>query len=392
MPATKIAQSLLLPELELLDAKQVNAGVVQLYARKTSAFEVCPKCATPSRAVYDHRWTTVRDEPIRTRAVLLHIHKRRFFCRGCRKPFTEPVGGIKKGGRTTARYRRALLAACERFSDLKTVRRYMRCSAGYLYKTFYEELERRLRMRQYPWPEVVGIDEHFFRRKRGLRGFATVFVDMKGQRVFEVAEGKRGAELEAQVGHIAGRQHVKWVVLDLADSYKSFCRRFFPNARLVADKFHVLRLLNGAINRERKAITGDRRSLPVRRWLLMSGKKLRRENKTRLLTWLEQHPTLRQLYQAKEALHSLYRTRGRKRADRSLRKLCDALALSEVPELQTLRGTLLRWRDEVLNYWANRLTNGRTEGFNNKAKLVKRRAFGFKSFRNYRLRLLTVCS
>ena len=63
-----------------------------------------------------------------------------------------------------------------------------------------------------------------------------------------------------------------------------------------------------------------------------------------------------------------------------------------LPELKTLRRTLMRWRTEILAYFATGLTNGRTEGFNNKAKVVKRRAYGYRSFRNYRLRLLNACA
>jgi transposase len=392
MPAKRIAQSLLLPEQRLVAAKQLRKGVIEIHTEKDSTYEVCPHCATASESVYDRRWVRVRDEPVRTKTVWVHIRKRRFWCSSCRRVFTEALQGVSKGARTTSRYRRAVLAACERYADLTTVQRYLRCSAGYLYKTLYAELELRLRMRQYPWPEVIGIDEHFFRRNRAFKAFATVLVDMKGKRVFEVAEGKRGADIEAQLAHIPGRENVRWVVLDLADAYKTFCKRFFPNARLVADKFHVLRLLNPAINRARKAITGDRRSLPIRRWLLMSGKKLDRGTRYRLLGWLSDHPELNQLYHAKESLHGLYRIRGYGRAKRALTKLCDNLALSDVPELHTLRRTLIRWRKQLLNYFVRRLTNGRTEGFNAKAKLVKRRAYGFRSFRNYRLRLLTACT
>ncbi len=68
------------------------------------------------------------------------------------------------------------------------------------------------------------------------------------------------------------------------------------------------------------------------------------------------------------------------------------MASSDLPEIKTLRGTLMKWRREVLAYFACRLTNGPTEGFNNKAKLVKRRGYGYRSFRNCRLRLLTSCA
>ena len=60
--------------------------------------------------------------------------------------------------------------------------------------------------------------------------------------------------------------------------------------------------------------------------------------------------------------------------------------------MRTLRNILIRWCREVLGYFLSRLTNARTEGFNGKAKLVIRRAYGYKSFRNYRLRLLHACA
>jgi transposase len=104
--------------------------------------------------------------------------------------------------------------------------------------------------------------------------------------------------------------------------------------------------------------------------------------------WLWNHPDLRALSEAKEAMHSLYRTRGRERAKVALAALTDRLVDSNLPELQTLRRTLIRWRHEILEHFATGLTNGRTEGFNNKAKLVKKRAYGYRSFGNYRLRLL----
>ena len=72
--------------------------------------------------------------------------------------------------------------------------------------------------------------------------------------------------------------------------------------------------------------------------------------------------------------------------------LTDHMAHSALPEVQTLRSTLVRWRREVTAYFLCRLTNARTEGYNGKAKLVIRRAYGYKSFRNYRLRLLNACA
>ena len=66
------------------------------------------------------------------------------------------------------------------------------------------------------------------------------------------------------------------------------------------------------------------------------------------------------------------------------------MAQSKLKEIKRLRKTLMKWRQEILNYFRTGVTNARTEGFNNIAKLLQRNAFGFKSFKNYRLKVLNV--
>ncbi len=393
MPEESLIRTLLLPELCLVSFRPSHHRGVEVVAEKRPKEEYCPKCATRSERGYDRRTVVVKDDLFRGRQVRLVVRKRRLWCEPCGKPFTEPVPGIRKGFRHTERYGRAALGACERYVDLSHVRRDFGCSAGWLYAALYRHLELERKKRLYPWPTRIGIDEHFFRRgKNGFRDFVTVLVDQKNHRLMEVVQGRTGAELEAALGGIAGRENVRVVALDMSDSYRSFVRRFFPNAIRVADKFHVLRLLSPAINRHRKAITGDQRANPLRRLLLRNGRDLDSTSRGALRTWLALHPALRELYEAKEALSAFYRIRSFHQAARVLTAFTDRLARSAVPELGTFRVTLMRWRNEVLAYFRTRATNGMTEGFNAKAKLVKRRAYGYRSFRNYRLRLLNACA
>jgi len=266
----------------------------------------------------------LKDEPLRLGQTILSVHKRRFWCRARKKPFTEPLPGVRKGYRTTERYRRRVLWACEHFVDLKSVRETYRCSSGLVLE------QRRL---------------------------VTMVVDHENKRLMELVEGKSGAGLTVALQHIPGRENVRWVTLDMSDSYRSFARSFFPNAQLVADKFHVLRLLTPAIHRALRALNLPKEALPMYRVLHKNPRTLTAKWRWNLRVWL-----------------------------------ADTLALSKLPELATFRNTLMRWRKEVLAYFLCRLTNARTEGFNGKAKLVIRRAYGYKSFRNYRLRLLSSCA
>ncbi len=386
-----ISSFILLPELKLLNCWQVNRFRNHYKVQKESAFEVCPKCATKSSSVHDRRWVKVQDQPIRGAGIYLEILKRRFRCLSCRKVFTEPVQGIGKGYKTTHRFRRGIKWACENYADLKRVQKSFNCSSGLVYKIFYEQLELKLRERKnQPWPITIGIDEHSFKRNKG-KGFteyATLIADYKHHRIFELAHGKTADGIKHDLAHIEGREHVRNVVLDLCDPFKKFAREHFPNATIVADKFHVLRLLTGAINSRRKEITGDKRSNPVRKLLLRSGINLKYFEKKALHLWLDEYPELREIYHFKEALFGLYRTHGYNRAAKAFTGLTDRMALSVLPEIKTLRRTLMKWRKEILAYFHHKLTNGKTEGYNRLAKLYQYRAFGFRSFKNYRLRLL----
>jgi transposase len=130
-------------------------------------------------------------------------------------------------------------------------------------------------------------------------------------------------------------------VIDMSDGYRSLIREHFPNAQIIADKFHVLRLLTPALNKHRVALMGDDRKNPIRRLLLRNRPKLVYYERDALDLWLKDKSELRELYYAKEALHNFYRTRGIRRASRALTRLTDLLAQSKLKELKRFRRTLV---------------------------------------------------
>ena len=392
MPMTRLAKLTLLDELEFIAFHKTKSHL-RVEARKVSKFEVCPKCATPSSSAYDSRWVRLKDAPIRGKRVVLVVKKRRFQCKKCRKPFTEPISGVTKGHKATARYKKHVFWACEHFTDLKSVRKHVGGSYSSLYRIYYDELSRKAKERSYPWPRTLGIDEHKFKKcpKYGYPIYATNIVDHKNKKVFDLVEGRTTPELKNALKHIPGRQNVNIVSMDLSVTYRKFVHEFFPNAKIVADKFHVLRLLHPAINRNRINITGDKRKNPARKLLLKNGKDLDFWARSAIWKFLDRYPTLKEIYYFKEALHIFYRTKGYNRARKSLKKLLDKMGRSKVKEIISLRKTLMAWKEEILNYFITRHTNGRVEGFNRKAKLINRRGYGYRSFKNYRLRVLNAC-
>src|SRR4029079_16411038 len=85
------------------------------------------------------------------------------------------------------------------------------------------------------------IDEHFFSRKHG---FATTFCDLAKHKVYDVVLGSSEAALEAYLSKLKGKEQVTIVCMDLSSSYRALARKHFPNAVIVADRFHVIRLIH----------------------------------------------------------------------------------------------------------------------------------------------------
>lgn len=397
MPDQNLTQFLLLPKLELIKFNNVQVRKLLIFECKTTTVkEFCPHCGLETSKVHDRRLVKIRDAPQAGRSKTLRIYKKRFRCIGlnCKKVFTENIRGISKGGRITQRMSREILYTCDKFTNMKEVAKHTKLGNKTIYKKHYEQLEIKWRERKNdPWPSTIGIDEHSWLRNKqgGYREFATVVVDYNNKRVKELIPTRITGELVKTLDYIPGRERVKNVVLDLSKSYKSFAKFFFPNAKLIADKFHVLRLLNPTINKYRKQVTGDQRKNPIRKLLLRSAINLDYDTRKIVERWLKEHPELEQIYYAKEALFKIYRCKGRDKAKRSLGILLDGLAYSKVKELQRLRKTLMEWKNEILNYFENRITNARTEGYNNVCKQLQKRAYGYRNFNNYRLKVLNVC-
>ena len=345
----------------------------------------CPYCSSSSVKTHQWRIRKVKDSPIRGRIPILFIKHRRMKCLSCHKTYTEKIQGLNKHARITQRLQREILYACENFKDHKRVRKHTSCGSKTIYDRCYKELRKKQSERQNnPWPRAVGIDEHAFTKNKqlGHREFVTLIVDHDNKRPKELVPGRVGSVLHQSLSHIPGRERVEYVTMDLSITYRSFAKSFFPNAKIVADHFHVVRLLHPAINRRRKAITGDERKNPIRKLLLKKATNLEFFKRKAIERWLRDHPELEAIYKAKEWLHKLYRCRGFKKARRCFINLTDWLALQDVKELKTLRKTLMKWRDEILMFFKKRITNARAEGFNNVAKSMIKNAYGFKNVEN----------
>jgi len=240
-------------------------------------------------------------------------------------------------------------------------------------------------------PQVLGIDEHFFTRQHG---YATTLVDLKNHKVFDVVLGRSEASLRTYLKRLPGKQNVRVIVMDMSETYRRIAQQYFPNALIVADRFHVVRLVNQHFLKlwqqhdpEGRKNRGLLSLMRRHHWRLTT------VQKQRLHQYLAQSPVLQALYFAKQQLNGFLVMKGvkRKRAKQMLPKFLALLTQFEQSPARALAATLKSWLEPIVRMWRFSKSNGITEGFHTKMEMLSRRAYGFRNFENYRLRVLALC-
>jgi transposase len=243
-------------------------------------------------------------------------------------------------------------------------------------------------------PRVLGIEEHTLHKK--MR-FATTFCDLAKRRVFDVVQGKSSKDLLSFLCRLKGRERVKMVCIDLSSSYRSLIRRFFPNAQIVADRFHVVRVTQHHFMEVARKLAPELAAKKGRLGLLRKApQKLTSEQKARLEEIFKTQPALQIIYdkmhEVRDLLNQKHQTKFHcRQLSQKFLSVIGQLQKSGFEAMQTLARTFQNWKDEIARMWRFTRNNGITEGFHRKMKLIQRRAYGFRNFENYRLRVLASC-
>ena len=181
----------------------------------------------------------------------------------------------------------------------------------------------------------------------------------------------------------AMRAKVKEVCVDMWGGFQKVIREVFPNALIVIDRFHVMKLVNSSLNQLRLQL--ELKGLRNRCLLLKNYVDLTEEEKVELKSLLNSSPCLSIAYELKEELREIYESSTTvKMGIRKLRKWLNSARIIFSKTAQTLENHLT----EICHYFINRTTSGIMEGLNNKIKLILRQSYGFKSFEMMRDKLL----
>jgi transposase len=327
---------------------------------------------------------------------MLSLETVKWFCKQCGRVFWQRFPGILPRKRATEPFRQSIFVRHWDGASRSRIARREAIGSATVERWFLDFLTRKAaEMRTAICPRILGIDEHYFNRKQG---YATTFCDLQGHRIFDVVLGRSEAALESYLQRLPGRERVRVVCMDLASVYRALVRKYFPQARIVADRFHVIRLINHhflACWRQIDPVGAKHRGLLslIRR----HRHNLTPEQQAKLLRYFEKFPVMEQIYRFKQKLcYLLLKTHRTRRqcvplTQRFLKAIYQ-LRQAVLPQLVQLGETLASWASEIATMWRFTRNNGITEGFHTKMEVLQRQAYGFRNFNSYRLRVRIMCS
>ena len=364
----------------------------------------CGRCGSKSNKLHQNRWHVIKDLSWGEKAVFLEINRRQFKCEKCQKPFSEEMGFVKERRTYTKRL------------SIKIVEEVLADDISSVAKkgiVTTEEIERMLKDASANLLELkpvglkrLGIDEIALVKGQGK--YCAVLVDLDRSKLLMILESRTKEELKKVL--LGWGEEVLWgieeVGIDLWKGYKSLVTEIMPKAQVVADRFHVMVQINKELDMQRKKekriieqkiklaknqeekLNNQNRLAGIvasKYALLKNEQELNQKQKDKLVEVKNASPTLKVMHQLKEKFREIFE-KVERWAD-GLIELGGWLSTAQKYFVNS-QSTIVRWLDEILAYFDNRTTSGVVEGINNKLKLIKRSAYGFTNFENFRNRCL----
>lgn len=387
MPTSNFTSKLLELEDVLISDLQTSNTEVHVFFSLVKKPHVCPHCGSVTQSVHDYRVSIIRDLPVMGKKTFLHYRKRRYHCHSCKKHFYESFSLLPKHCRTTTRLAFYAIYLLSNRQSVRSVARLLGLSDSSVF--------RRLKDINYPKPSLLplalSIDE--FKGNAGGEKFQAILTDAKNHKLFDILPSRSQVSLTHYLRDFPNKKDVRYFVTDMNKVYRDLAKAYFPKASIVVDKFHVVRYVTWALENVRKRIQKEmhpdkRKYFKRSRKLLLTHKsKLKKEALEALEIMLLQSRDLAAAYHLKELFYDFMSSSTKEEAAKKLRFFILAAQTSRLKEFNACLTMLGNWGKYILNAFDCPYTNGYTEGTNNAIKVIKRNAFGYRNFENFRNRI-----
>ena len=377
-----------------VEVKKINnlENSVEVYVELPKSTQFCPRCAFETSKVHDYYTQSIQDVPIQFKPTTIFYRKRRYECSVCGKKFYENNELVGKFSRKTTRFVSYIVQELRNLTSMSDVSK--KCNTS---PNFISRLVPYFAVSNSHLPKVLCIDE--FKGNTGHYKYQVALIDGETHDVVDIIECRHKHVLCDYFKKFPQEQldNVKFFVTDLWESYKDIAFTYFKKAKIIADHFHWVRYACDTVNKIRIEVQNN---LPKkeriyfkhsRRLLLSRHCNLKNDNDFDELSYIltNYSENLRIAYREKEALLDLLHSDSSfEHKSKSFNEWILRNLDSDIPQLNACAQTYQHWFRQIVNSLAVPYSNGPTEGFNNKIKVLKRVSFGMRNFTNFKARIM----
>ena len=391
-----------LPEVRIVKTESSEREIV-ITVESTREWTICARCGSETREFHSYgRLLRLRHLPILGRPVLIEIRPKRFRCPTCddHPTTTQRLDWYDERSPHTKAYDQWLLLALIG-STIADVARKERTTYDSVLGALRRQLAATVNWAELQQLEILGLDE--IALKKGHRDFVVLVTARQadGQlKLLSILPDRRLETVEEFLRTIPQwlRASVREVCTDMYEGYTSAVKKVMPQARIVVDRFHVAKAYREGVDKLRKEVQRELKAclnkeeyagLKGTMWLFRRAPQdLNQAERERLALLFECAPDLKRAYDLREQLTAIFETDHNKAsATAAIKRWIKRVTSSGLSCFDSFLVTLENWLDEITNYFVHRLTSGFVEGFNNKAKVLKRRCYGITNLTHFFQRL-----
>lgn len=349
----------------------------------------CPVCGRRTKRIHDYRTQTIKDLPFQLKHCYLVLRKRRYLC-SCGKRFYENYSFLPRYFQRTSRLTAFIADALHDTRSVLSVAQMCNVSTATVYRILETISFTRPKI-----PQVLSIDE--FKGNADGQKYQCILVDPVKHSVLDILPSRSQAQLVTYFRNVPRmeRCRVKFFVCDMWKPYTELAETFFPNATIVIDKYHFIRQTTWAIENVRKRI---QKTMPAslrkyykrsRSLILARYDNLKDEKKKECDLMLLYNDNLRLAHYLKEWFYRICQNPKYSEQRKEFWEWISTAEQSQLKEFEKCAATYRHWSKEILNAFKySHISNGPTEGFNNKIKVLKRTSYGIRNFDHFRTRIL----
>jgi len=377
-----------------LDVKETRVDVYAEHSKRKTW--PCPECEAPC-GLHDHdeerTWRHLDSCQFKT---ILHARVPRIRCDAhgvlqVRVPWAEPRS------RFTLLFERFAIDVLWE-TDILGAARILDISWDEAHGIMDRAVVRGLRRRKHKVPEHMGLDEKAL--AKGQR-YATIACDLDNGHVIDVAPERTGESVVHCLERFSTEElaEIQAVAMDMWQPFVNAVTVLVPQGatKIVFDRYHIVAHMNEAVdqvrrreNRELRAM-GDDRLVGSKHWWLYGAERVPEQHFDDFFALRQGTLRTARAWAIKETLRSLWDQPTREEGDAWYKKWHLWATHSRLAPVKKVAAMIRRHLTGVLSYFTHRITNSASEALNSTIQMIKKRAFGFRSFDNFRTAILFRC-